>query len=223
MPSPQPHTEKRTSVLAPIKNAREKSILNAWTSTTTLIPIVVSVAALAVSALAYFEQRGNDAATLAAASLSAEQQYASQVSFWIDVDKGIPKPVLVVENLGAAPIANVNVNLSIVLPSSVQGAIAEQNYALGVIPPCMISSTAMTADEIVGGNAANQASASAAEFQQFVASPSTGFNSWVDFTDAAGRSWRRNGDGSLREINDIPAMPAVVSLQSTFKPTATCS
>ena len=49
------------------------------------------------------------------------------------------------------------------------------------------------------------------------------FDSWLNFTDAAGQSWQRNGDGSLRELASIAAMPAVVSLHSTYKPIATCS
>jgi hypothetical protein len=141
-------------------------------------------------------QRADETATLDAAAISAEQQYANQVAFWVDTGKGVRLPILMVENLGSAPIANVKLTLQLEIPSSfAPHAYYDQDYTLGVIPPCTISSTVMTsqqASQFGGGGAP-----SAAGFHEIVGE-AWSFDSWLDFTDAAGGSWRRDGNGNLR-------------------------
>lgn len=198
-----------------------RSKIGGWTKATVLIPIVVSLAALAVSVLAYIDQHTADTAALAAAATAREHKYADQVAFWIDVGRGVRLPVLMVENLGSAPIANVQLTLRLTLPSTVRDAYYTEVFALGVIPPCTVSSTVMTAQQarqFEGG-----ATPSAAAFGQVAGEKTMLFDSWLNFTDASARSWQRNGDGSLRGVTRISPMPAVVSLQSTYTPTATCS
>ena len=193
---------------------QSRSRIGAWTRTTVLVPIVVSVVAIVISVLAYVDQHHTDSATLAAAALAAEQQYARQVAFWVNDGQGVPVPVLMVENLGSAPIANAELTLRITLPSTVPNAYAEQSFDLGVIPPCTISSTVMTSLHGPFGESGASLYSTDPLFQ---------FDSWLNFTDSAGQSWQRNGDGSLRELASIAAMPAVVSLHSTYRPTAICS
>jgi hypothetical protein len=193
---------------------QRRSTISPWTKTTVLVPIAFSVLATVVSAFAYVDQHTTNSETLAAAALASEQQYARQVAFWTNDGKGIRVPVLMVENLGSAPIANAKLTLRITLPSTVAGAYAEQSFDLGVIPPCTISSTVMT-------NLRGAFGESAAHL--YLTGPLWNFESWLNFTDSAGKSWQRNGDGSLRELVDIPAMPAVVWLHSTYQSTATCS
>jgi hypothetical protein len=199
------------------RSVRSRSRISAWTRTTVLVTIVVSVAAIVVSVLAYSDQHHTDSAALAAAALASEQQYARQVAFWVDVGQGVRLPVLMVENLGSSPIANAELTLRQIVDSTgPQENYAEKNFALGVIPPCTISSTPINIIE-PNGNFGN----AAADFHSIAGAPF--FDTWLNFTDAAGKSWQRNGDGSLRELAHISPMPAVVSLHSTYKSTATCS
>ena len=191
-----------------------RSTISPWTKTTVLVPIALSVVAIVVATLAYLDQHTTNSETLAAAALASEQQYARQVAFWVNDGQGVRVPVLMVENLGSAPIANAKLTLRITVPSTVPGAYDEQSFDLGVIPPCTTSSTVMTSLRGTFGE-------SAADL--YSGDPLWHFDSWLNFTDSGGKSWQRNGDGSLRELPSIPAMPAVVSLHSTYQSTATCS
>jgi hypothetical protein len=206
---------------AHLRPARRWSKTSAWTTATVLIPIVVAVVALVISGLAYTDQHTADSAALAAAATASEHKYADQVAFWIDVGRGARLPVIMVENLGSAPIANAQLTLRLTLPSTVPNAYYTQAFALGVIPPCTVSSTVMTAQQ--AREFEGDATPSASDFGQVAGQKLLSFDSWLNFTDASGRSWQRNGDGGLRELTRVSAMPAVVSLQSTYEPTATCS
>jgi hypothetical protein len=198
-------------------------------------PAVVAVVALLISGLSYWHQRAADANTVAAlldqiaignrqvdvgqeqvidgqrdaelAVTASQSQYADRLAFWVDVGRGVRPPVLVVQNLGAAPVTNVVLTLAPAKPGDHQ----PETFKLGIIPPCTVSSTTMTRGQ--------EGVFAIGTPQQLTYS----FQSWAVFTDAAGQAWRRDGDGALSKLVSVLPLPAEVDQHSTFKAAAGCS
>ncbi|MGH3219808.1 MAG: hypothetical protein ACRDPY_14055 [Streptosporangiaceae bacterium] len=102
---------------------------------TSLLPIVVSVAALVVSVFAFMDQHNVDENAVKA----AKEIYAERVSYWLIPVAGMPyAPKLIVQNLSSAPVSVVAVTMY----TGTYGRLNNRvSYGLGIIPPCSIDTT----------------------------------------------------------------------------------
>ena len=140
-----------------------------------VLPISVSVVALVVSILTYVDQHNIDQATV----ISAQQAYASQVSFWLVQVHGSSTPQLVIQNRSFAPISNVFLQIS---ASRYRGWLEIDTPAgVGTIPPCSLDTTSTLKESALA--ASHQTLGAPKDFAMSVVR--------LTFTDASGITWAR--------------------------------
>jgi hypothetical protein len=159
-----------------------------WSVAKVAGPVIASVVALAISLLNYHDQHSTDEA----ATLSARQQYARQVSAWLTGPAKDGSARLMVQNLGNAPITGVAVDLQPLPMGKLTDRKNRYFTVLGAVPPCSTATLRLAPFTVktLGGPLGLL-------YFNFVQIR------YLEFVDANGISWVRQPNGSLRGYKEI--------------------
>lgn len=219
---------KPTIVVSPPAKEERPPWQNASIAAGAVVPIAISAIALFFSVLAYQDQHEANAKQIKVneiAVANSQRQDADQVAFWYTYSR---PNMLIVQNLGGAPIYNTAVQLKIFVSFTTSARKPGKQYTifwtpeLGTVPPCSEFSIPLS-DLDPPGPLVDQALRDNGQIPENanIGEPSTelSFPIKMNFTDANGLTWNRSSIGTLTRSAPL-AKPLAAFDQSRYKPHA---
>lgn len=224
----QPTIElKPTIVVGPPTNETRSRWQTASSVVGTVVPSVIAATALLLSILAYQDQHRANSDQITMNSIGetdTKRQEAEKVAFWYTYSR--PND-LIVQNLGAAPIYNVTVQLRVFLSfGSVRRPGKQYTTSwtpiLGTVPPCSKFSIPLS-DLQPTGPLADLALKQNGQIPEKadLGNPTSelSFPVIMVFTDANGLTWARSSVGTLTRSHPL-SKPLYMEDQSRYQPQA---